>query len=99
MSAVKDIVYIQQHARSKAALYEQLAEECAELGHAALKYARVLRKENPTPVTGAEALRRIVEEYSDLALVARMLGIVADDEIMCDKARRWAERIREVNGE
>lgn len=34
----------------EAARWEQLAEECAELGHAALKVARILRGENPAPV-------------------------------------------------
>ncbi len=33
------------------AVYEQLAEECSELAKAALKMARILRNENPTPVT------------------------------------------------
>lgn len=33
------------------AMLEQLAEEATELAQAALKAARILRKENPTPVT------------------------------------------------
>lgn len=33
------------------AMLEQLAEECAECGKAALKLSRILRKENPTPVS------------------------------------------------
>ena len=35
----------------EAAMLEQLAEECTELAKAALKMARIIRKENPTPVT------------------------------------------------
>ena len=35
----------------KPAMLEQLAEEAAELSQAALKLARVIRNENPTPVT------------------------------------------------
>lgn len=35
----------------ESAILEQLAEECAELAKAALKLSRVMRKENPTPVT------------------------------------------------
>ena len=31
------------------AVLEQLAEECSELAQASLKYARLLRGENPTP--------------------------------------------------
>ena len=34
----------------EAAMLEQLAEECTELAKAALKMARIIRKENPTPV-------------------------------------------------
>ena len=37
------------------AMLEQLAEEAAELSHAALKLARIIRGENPTPVTEVEA--------------------------------------------
>ncbi len=38
-----------------AAMLEQLAEECTELGKAALKMARIIRKDNPTPVTIEQA--------------------------------------------
>ena len=47
------------------ALLEQLGEECAELGKAALKEARRLRGENPTPVTEAEARANLAEEAAD----------------------------------
>lgn len=48
----------------EAALLEQLAEECAELAHVALKMARIIRGENPTPKTLDETLpkRNIKEE-------------------------------------
>ena len=36
-------------------MLSQLAEECCELGQAALKLRRVLDKKNPTPVTEEEA--------------------------------------------
>ena len=38
-----------------ASMLEQLAEECNELGKAALKLARIVRKNNPTPVTEEQA--------------------------------------------
>lgn len=44
---------------------EQLAEECAELGHAALKLARILRGENPTPVPKALAVEKVMEEATE----------------------------------
>lgn len=40
----------------EAAMLEQLAEECTELAKAALKMARIIRKENPTPVTEKKPL-------------------------------------------
>ena len=45
----------------EAAMLEQLAEECTELAKAALKMARIIRKENPTPVTEKEAIDNIQE--------------------------------------
>ena len=49
-----------------AATLEMAAEECCELGHAALKLARVVRGENPTPVTMAEARENFLEELADV---------------------------------
>jgi hypothetical protein len=51
---------------SKAALLEQLAEECTELAKAALKLARIERDENPTPVTRDEAIEALCEELGDV---------------------------------
>ena len=46
-----------------AAMLEQLAEESAELAQAALKAARILRDDNPTPVERfkkrAKAVRKL----------------------------------------
>ena len=78
------------------ALYEQLAEECTELGKAALKMARVLRKENPTPVTFNEASTMICEELSDCFTVCLVLGIDPDIKIIMEKMRRWVDRLREA---
>ena len=47
------------------AALEQLAEEAAELSQAALKLARVLRGENPTPVTRREVRKHLIEEYDE----------------------------------
>ena len=43
----------------QAALLEQTAEEAAELSHAALKLARILRGENPTPVDAVNARKAL----------------------------------------
>jgi NTP pyrophosphatase (non-canonical NTP hydrolase) len=84
---------------SEAALYEQLAEECVELAHAALKLARIKRGENPTPVSAEEAMRAVMEEYTDVRLVANVLEMGLDIEMFNSKLLRWYERLGEVNGD
>ena len=74
------------------AVLEQLAEECAELGHAALKLARIIRGENPTPKTRAEAEAMLQEESTDVLLCLRLLirsGLIGEDE-----GQRWAKKLR-----
>lgn len=44
-----------------AAMLEMLAEECAELTQAALKFARYNRGENPTPKTYMQCLDAFTE--------------------------------------
>ncbi len=61
----------------ESAILEQLAEECAELAKAALKLSRVMRKENPTPVTVNDAFDNLVEEIGDVRLLLN-IKIVKD---------------------
>lgn len=75
------------------AMYEQLAEEAAELAHAALKVARIARGENPTPVTKLEAMLNVIEELSDLQLACEVIGIQPDRQVEVQKLKRWAQRI------
>ena len=77
----------------EAACYEQLAEEAAELAHAALKVARILRGENPTPVEIEEALKCVNEEYNDVILTSSVLEMKPDADICVDKFTRWMDRI------
>ena len=81
----------------EAALYEQLAEECVELAHAALKLARIKRGENPTPVSVEDAMGAVMEEYTDLRLVAYVLEMLWDTEVFEQKLLRWYKRLGEVN--
>jgi NTP pyrophosphatase (non-canonical NTP hydrolase) len=74
------------------AMLEQLAEECAELGKAALKLARIVRKENPTPVKKEEALENLREEYTDVIQCAQELGLKPDLVKMKEKKERFFER-------
>lgn len=78
-----------------AATYEMLAEECSELAQACLKYARILRGENPTPKTQTEVLDNIIEEYTDVRLVASDLGLIYDTNIVRRKVLRFEGRINE----
>lgn len=77
------------------ALFEGVAEEAVELAKAALKVARIMRKENPTPVTLDEAAREVVVEYSDLRVYLDILRILVDAEVYDDKKQRFIERLKE----
>lgn len=54
------------------AVLEQCAEELAELTQAALKMARKLRGENPTPMTHAQAAEHLHEELGDVRLCLKV---------------------------
>ena len=79
---------------------EQLAEECAELGHAALKLARILRGENPTPVSEAEAREALVREIADVMVCTDALTdtrMLRDIGSYCtEKKDRWEQRLRQA---
>ena len=77
------------------AMFEMLAEECTELSHAALKMARILRNENPTPKTKHEVWEQIIEEASDVGLCMDQLGIEPDQKIIEEKTRRFHKRMEE----
>lgn len=85
---------------SEPARLEQLAEECAELGHAALKLARILRGESPTPVVEAQARENLVEEIADVLVTVdavtdtRMLRDIG--EKCTEKKERWEQRLRQA---
>lgn len=77
----------------------QLAEECDELGKAALKLRRVLSGKNPTPVTEAEARANLIEEIADVDLCLDVLGLntymngVTISIISDKKLTRWVKRL------
>lgn len=76
----------------KAAMLEQLAEECVELAKAALKRARIERGENPTPVTKAEAETALFEEYTDVLTCAKELGLTEWEGLAKKKKERFELR-------
>lgn len=82
-----------------AALYEQLAEEASELSAAALKLARIVRGENPTPMKKELAEANVVEEFTDLKVIADVIALHTDKEVYFDKLIRWHERVQEKERE
>ena len=86
----------------QAALLEQTAEEAAELSHAALKLARILRGENPTPVDAVSARKALCEEYADLQVCVSELtaygyvDLATVVRIMESKRLRWEHRLQEA---
>ena len=86
---------------SKPEIAAQLAEECAELGHAALKLRRTMMTGNPTPVSYVTALDMLKEELADLSLVLNVLDhkmevIPGEEELKRRKeakAVRWMQRL------
>ena len=78
---------------SKPALYEQLAEELAEAAQAALKVARTIRGENPTPLKVPVAMVHLREEFTDVCLVADVIGMTPSPDIRERKMKRWAKRL------
>lgn len=86
-----------------AAALEQLAEECSELAHAALKLARIMRKDNPTPVGNEEAYAKLSEEANDVILCLEELfvaGLYCESRAIREiKRQRWIDRIQESRGD
>lgn len=82
----------------ESAILEQLAEECTELAKAALKLSRVMRKENPTPVTENDAFDNLVEEIGDVRLLSKVTDFMYDGIDTKDleqyKLQRWKNRIK-----
>ena len=79
-------------------LYRQLAEECMELSHAALKLIRAQRGETPVPLDKAQ--RVLIDEAADMRVMLNVLNDMLDaDErvwLMVQAAatdRRMTERL------
>lgn len=81
-----------------AALLEQLAEESAELAQAALKMARKIRNENPTPKSRADCVANLQEENVELCISILPAALNDPAEVgrtMSAKHRRWNERLHD----
>ena len=83
----------------KPAMYELLAEESIELAFAALKMARILRGENPTPRTERDVSKDLVEEVTDVKMCLDELDIYPDKLTGERKSARFKERWLAAHGE
>lgn len=75
-----------------------LAEEAAELAHAALKLRRVLDDVNPTRINYTDAVERLNEEYADVLLSAAQLSVLDEKKILEfieRKKKRWVDHLLE----
>lgn len=87
------------HTLSPEELLAQLAEEGAELTHAALKLRRAKVGTNPTPVRVQDATDALMEEIADVMLLVELLHLNQYEEeienIMNFKLQRWEKRLKE----
>ena len=85
---------------SREELLTQLAEECAELGKAALKLRRAYNGGNPTPVSRPEAYNNLIEEIADVGLCVEVIGLNTPENLMLmgeiweQKLARWEQRLK-----
>ena len=83
----------------EAEMLSQLAEECCELGQAALKLRRILDGRNPTPRTEEEVRPNLVEEYADIqnvmGFLLKMEDVIEVYTIIQRKKDRWLGRLEE----
>lgn len=80
----------------EAALWEGAAEEAMEFGQQALKMARILRRENPTPATVLETCGKVIEEFTDVRIYTELLKLNPSAAIYQDKRRRLEARLEET---
>lgn len=86
--------------QSQASRLEQLAEECAELGHAALKLARKRRGESPTDAEERLLITDLTAEAGDVLACLDQLEDVLDGRKVNRwkrvKINRWRSRLEEA---
>ena len=72
-----------------------LAEECAELGQAALKLRRAYDQTNPTPIDPDDAYEKMMQEIADVMVYLDQLPInwtyVGQTKYV--KINRWKDRL------
>lgn len=94
-----DSMYFVRRKVGERALWEQLAEECCELSHAALKMVRAGRlSENVTPVKAKEAEEKVRMEAVHVCMMLRILGFEVPRQVVenAPEWKRWERRLREA---
>lgn len=98
MSGIDSMYFVRQKVGERA-LWEQLAEECCELSHAALKMVRARGlSENVTPVDAEEAEKKMRMEAVHVCMIMRVLGIEIPRRTVenAPEWERWEKRLREA---
>lgn len=84
---------------SQSELLAQLAEECCELGQAALKLRRSIDGTNPTRMTREECFDNFIEEFADVDLCMNLVIVPGDlakiFAIEDEKLARWRKELEE----
>lgn len=84
--------------------YQMAAEEATELAQALLKYCRICGHGSYTPINPKDAMDAVIEEYADLLLVMEASFPRCEgnkmfynnlERVYKEKAKRWAERLKE----
>lgn len=100
----RDELDVIQTLETKVNEYLMAAEEAAELAQAMLKYCRACGHGSWTPINPKDATDAVIEEYADL-LLAMEAGFPRHEgnkmfynnleRVYQEKAKRWAERLKE----
>lgn len=100
----RDELDVIQTLETKVNEYLMAAEEAAELAQAMLKYCRVCGHGSWTPLNPKDATDAVIEEYADLLLAmeasfprheGNKMFYNNLERVYKEKAKRWAERLKE----
>lgn len=102
-TVIGSLFWVRKHL-GREEILAQLAEECCELGQAALKLRRAMGRHNPTPVSEEEAMASLKEELGDVMGCLLAFGDLAglhttvETLVSPEKLERWARRLEGRHG-
>lgn len=97
-TVIGSLFWVRKHL-GREEILAQLAEECCELGQAALKLRRAMGRSNPTPASEEEAMASLKEELGDvmgcLLAFGDLIGLSTNVEalVSAEKLERWLRRL------